>query len=336
MSIEALNEQLLRAVGVGIALFNAETLELQFCNQVFETWFDTVKTGESLKAVFPRIDQSAMFEAIDRSERYTDELQLRKKRRILVVSQTITRARMSEGSLLVVECQNITRIRELESMIDSYARMVERNTQQIEREKEQIEKLLLNIMPRAAYDEYKTFGIVAPQRYEATAVLVVGFDGLAELMDNLAPATFVSELNELYTSFDRIGEQFGCERIKTTGDRYLAIAGLTDTGADHINAVAQTALRLMRYIKRRNENAEIQWNARIGLGSGPVVGSVVGAQNYVYDVFGPAVNSALNALEAAKPLELAAGPGFSEAQPAGVSFEPILSSGQFRLAASGS
>jgi hypothetical protein len=48
---------------------------------------------------------------------------------------------MSNGqALLVVECQNITRIRELESMIDSYSALVERNTREIEREKERVER----------------------------------------------------------------------------------------------------------------------------------------------------------------------------------------------------
>ncbi len=38
--------------------------------------------------------------------------------------------------------------------------------------------------------------------------------------------------------------------------------------------------------------SEFQWNCRVGLSTGPVIGSVVGVQKYVYDIFGPGVNLA--------------------------------------------
>ena len=193
-------------------------------------------------------------------------------------------------------------------MISSYSTMVERNTRDIQREKEQVEKLLLNIMPRVAYDEYKAFGVVAPKKYNAVSVLVLDFVDFSQTIELLPPATFVSELNELYTSFDRIGEQFGCERIKTTGDTYLCIAGLHDATGDHAAAVANAAVRFVRYLKRRNENAETKWRCRIGIGSGAVVGSVVGVQKYVYDIFGPAVNAAMNARGHAAEMEVLLSP----------------------------
>lgn len=35
-----------------------------------------------------------------------------------------------------------------------------------------------------------------------------------------------------------------------------------------------------------------QWRCRIGINSGPVIGSIVGVQKYVYDIFRPGVNLA--------------------------------------------
>ena len=206
------------------------------------------------------------------------EGEFRKKRRTLVIAQTFSRARVGDEDLLVLECQNITRIRELESMIESYSAMVERNTREIKREKEQVEKLLLNVLPRGAYEEYKSFGVVQPQKYDAVSVLVLDFVDFNETIDRLPPATFVSELNELYGAFDRIGEQLGCERIRTTGDTYRCVAGMHDPTMDHAAAIAKAATRFLRFLDRRNDNSEVQWHCRIGLGFGPVVGSVVGVQ----------------------------------------------------------
>src|SRR5690606_37379136 len=178
-------------------------------------------------------------------------------------------------------CQNITRIKELESMIDSYSMRVERNTRELKREKEQVEKLLLNMMPRSVYEEYKTFGVVTPRLYKPVSVLTLDFAGFAhEMVTSLDPAVIVSELNDIYSAFDRIGEQFGCERIKTIGDAYITVSGMPDPTPDHARSVANAAARFVRYLARRNGSHPIQWQCRIGLASGAVIGSVVGVQKY--------------------------------------------------------
>lgn len=178
-------------------------------------------------------------------------------------------------------------------MIDSYSMMVERNTLTIKREKEQVEKLLLNMMPRSAYEEYKTFGVVAPRLFEPVSVLALDFEDFDETLANHEAGVIVSELNDIYSALDRIGEQFGCERIRTNGDSYIAVAGVPDPLDEHAEAAANAAVRFLRYLRQRNSSHPIQWKMRIGLASGPVVGSVVGHQKYIYDVFGPAVTRAI-------------------------------------------
>ncbi len=304
MSIEAINEQLLRSVGVGVALFEGSELKLEFCNGVFSSWFEDAKVGQSMGEVFPTLDQQNMLNKVETEGRHSTETKFRKKRRTVVVAQTFTRAEVGGQDLYVLECQNITRIRELEAMIESYSNMVERNTREIQREKDQVEKLLLNIMPRAAYEEYRDFGVVAPQRYQSVSVLVLEFVDFSSMVERLAPATLVSELNELYSSFDRIGEQLACERIRTTGDSYRCMAGMHEPGMDHLAAVANAATRFVRYLSRRTSLAESVWQCRIGIGSGAVVGSVVGNQKYVYDIFGAAVTAACEARELAGDMEV--------------------------------
>ena len=64
------------------------------------------------------------------------------------------------------------------------------------------------------------------------------------------------------------------------------------------------AIRFLRYLERRNESHHHKWQARIGLGTGAAVGSVVGVQTYVYDVFGPAVNLAARMQTYANPMKI--------------------------------
>ncbi len=304
MSIEAINEQLLRAIGVGVGLLNRANLSFQFTNDTFEEWFADRLTGNQLSEVFDELDIEALQEALSTSGRYTAEIRYKKKRRTMVIAADFTATQGDERELVVLVCQNITRIRELESMIDSYSMMVERNTREIKREKEQVEKLLLNIMPRSVYEEFKTFGVVTPQLYDPVSVLMLDFVGFTDMVASSDPSVTVSELNDIYSAFDRIGEQFGCERIKTIGDAYITVAGLPDPTPDHAKAVADTAIRFVRYLERRNASHPNQWRCRIGLASGAVVGSVVGIQKYVYDIFGPAVNLATRLQEFAEPMQI--------------------------------
>jgi len=60
----------------------------------------------------------------------------------------------------------------------------------------------------------------------------------------------------------------------------------------------------VRYLKKRNETHRIKWNCRIGLAPGPVIGSVVGIQKYVYDILGPGINLASRLEALAGPMEI--------------------------------
>jgi len=312
MSIAAINEQLLRAIGVGVALLGGKDFSFHFHNDTFEEWFDNPSEAARLEDVFEDIDTQALKEGLAANGRYTTEVRFKKKRRTMVIALDFTATREANQDIAVLVCQNITRIRELESMIDSYSMMVERNTRELKREKEQVEKLLLNVMPRSVYEEYKTFGVVTPQLYDPVSVLMLNFVGFADAVTALDPGVIVTELNDIYSSFDRIGEQFGCERIKTIGDAYITVAGLPDPTPDHVRSTANAAIRFIRYLERRNASHPHKWQCRIGLASGSVVGSVVGIQKYVYDIFGPAVNLAGELQDFSEPMQISVHDGMAD------------------------
>ncbi|SLN14112.1 Adenylate cyclase [Roseovarius albus] len=311
MSIEAINEQLLRAIGVGVALIDLDDMTLHFRNDTFNEWFGENDANAKLGDLFPALDIDALTAEMSNGGKLATETSFKLRRRTMTVALEFNHTPDTAQNIAVLVCQNITRIKELESMIDSYSMMVERNTHEIKREKEQVEKLLLNMMPRAVYDEYKTFGVVAPRLFDPVSVLSLDFVGFDDLSSQQDPGVIVSELNDIYSALDRIGEQFGCRRIRTNGDSYVAVAGVPDPNEDHALAVVNSAVRFLRYLQRRNETHPIQWQARIGVASGSVIGSVVGTQNYIYDVFGPTVTEALQFRAAAEPMSICASSDFT-------------------------
>jgi adenylate cyclase len=306
MSIASINEHLLRSIGVGVAIVRASDLEFIFCNRAFADWFALTEDDTSIEGLVEDLSQDVLAELTRGNGRFDGEIEVKRKRRTLVIALSVSVAKTVDETLLVVECQNVTRIRELESMIDSYSTMVERNTRELEREKERVERLLLNLMPRSVYEEFKTFGVVTPQLYNEVSVVMLDFVNFTEFASKTDPTVTLGELNDIFTAFDRISEQYGCERIKTIGDAYLAVAGMPDPNPDHATSVAHAAVRFIRYLERRNESHQYKWYARIGLGTGATVGSVVGIQKYVYDVFGHSVNLASRLQALADPMTIVA------------------------------
>ena len=228
MSIQAINEQLLRTIGVGIAIVRSKDLRFVFANSAFDEWFGRQDDDCTLPEVIEGITKEDIERVTHGGERFNCEVQFKKGRRTIAVSIALSFARSGSESLVVVECQNITRVRELEAMIDSYSNMVERNTRELEREKERVERLLLNLMPKSVYEEFKTFGVVTPQLYKNVSVVMLDFVDFTDFAARTDPTVTLSELNDIFTAFDRITEQYGCERIKTIGDAYLG--GLWNAG----------------------------------------------------------------------------------------------------------
>jgi PAS domain-containing protein len=151
VALSTINEQLLKSIGVGIAILRYRDLEFLFHNEAFAEWFGDPRSSETVATLMEDL-RTPVLDAFKAGGRYTGEVHIKPKRRTLVISLNLSIAEMEGEKIVVAECQNITRMRELEQMIDSYSNMVERNTRQLEREKERVEKLLLNLMPRKVYE----------------------------------------------------------------------------------------------------------------------------------------------------------------------------------------
>lgn len=292
---------LLNSMTIGVCIAEADSGVVLFCNDQFSTWFSSVCPKVALPDAVPDLTPDALAALLGGA---TTELSIKVKRRSVIIEMRGRQLLLDGKEVLVLEGQNVSRLHESEALIDSYAAMVERRTRDLEREKVRVEKLLLNIMPRSVYEEYMSFGSVAPRLFDPVSVLMLDFVGFTQMSVSADPNVTVAELNDIFTAFDRIGELYGCERIKTIGDCYLAVTGLPHETPDHAVAAAKCASKMIRYLERRNSSHEHQWLARIGIASGPVVGSVVGVQKYIYDVFGPAVNLAARLQTQSAPMEI--------------------------------
>lgn len=295
---------LLQALGTGVAVVDLENWAIRFENARF---FDTLPPGEDadapLTARLPELDAERAAQRIDRGRSYRFEFENRKGGRTTPLAIVIRALPETPGQALV-ECHDISKQKQAEYLLDSYSKLSEKHTRELQREKERVEKLLLNIMPRTVYEEMKDFGTTTPQRFDSASVMMLDFVGFTDMAISQDPAGLITELNDMFTAFDRIVELFGCERIKTIGDAYMAVSGVPDANPDHAHNVARVALRIRRYLERRNAAHAEPWLCRIGINTGPLIGSIVGIHKYVYDIFGPGVNLAARMESFSEPMQI--------------------------------
>ncbi|MCG8572597.1 MAG: response regulator [Spirochaetes bacterium] len=162
----------------------------------------------------------------------------------------------------------------------------------LQAEKEKSEKLLLNVLPSKVASDLKETGKSDPQSFENVTIFFSDLVDFTNKSAKMEPKLLLDELNDLFTHFDEIIEKNHCERIKTIGDAYLAVCGIPEKNPEHAINIINAALEILNYLKERNINSQQQWELRIGIHTGKVVGGIVGVKKYIYDIFGDSINTA--------------------------------------------
>lgn len=163
----------------------------------------------------------------------------------------------------------------------------------IELEHARSEALLTNILPSSIAARLKNpHTTIVADKYDDASVLFADIAGFTERAAHTTPNQLVALLNHVNTAFDQLVEQHGLEKIKTTGDCYMAVSGVPQPRPDHLEALACLALDLADVSNRLTDHTGEHVPIRIGLSAGPVVAGVVGTARFFYDVWGDAVNVA--------------------------------------------
>jgi len=165
-------------------------------------------------------------------------------------------------------------------------------TEELKAEKEKSDNLLQNILPIPIIRELKEKGIIVPRFYESVTLLFTDFEDFTTLASSMPPEELVTELNDIFKSFDLLINKYGLEKLKTIGDSYMAGGGFPIESNDHAVNIVKAALEMNEVILERNKNSKHKWMMRVGAHSGNIVAGVVGKIKYTYDVWGNTVNLA--------------------------------------------
>jgi adenylate cyclase len=169
--------------------------------------------------------------------------------------------------------------------------------------RERVEQLLHSMLPREVANRIQVGETSIADSHDEVCIIFADLSGFTELARRISPPHLVKMLNNLFSVFDLEAERLNIERIKTIGDAYMAISGLTQgpAGSNHVENAAEFAFAIQRAVQRFIINSGYPINVRIGIHVGPVVAGVIGVKRPAFDVWGESVNFASRLESKAEP-----------------------------------
>lgn len=173
---------------------------------------------------------------------------------------------------------------------------------------QRIGQLLKNIFPENILNELASGGKYAPKRIDHGVVLFTDFVDFSTKAKYVSPLKLINKLEGYFTKFDEIISKYNLEKIKTIGDSYMALSGVTEKEPLPAVRACLAALEIRNYMMdQRNVAIALKrdfWEVRVGLHMGPLVAGIIGDKKYSFDVWGDTVNIASRAETASKGGEI--------------------------------
>uniref|UniRef100_A0A665XCQ2 Guanylate cyclase n=1 Tax=Echeneis naucrates TaxID=173247 RepID=A0A665XCQ2_ECHNA len=183
----------------------------------------------------------------------------------------------------------------MEQYANNLENLVEERTQAYLEEKRKAENLLYQILPHSVAEQLKRGEMVQAEAFDTVTIYFSDIVGFTSMSAESTPLQVVTLLNDLYTCFDAIIDNFDVYKVETIGDAYMVVSGLpVRNGKLHAREIAGMSLALLEQVKtfkiRHRPNDQLR--LRIGIHTGPVCAGVVGLKMPRYCLFGDTVNTA--------------------------------------------
>ena len=163
---------------------------------------------------------------------------------------------------------------------------------ELRQQRKQADRLLVNILPYQIAMRLKSGARSIAESFDDVTVLFADLVNFTVASGQMSPKQIVNLLNDIFSTFDRLAERHGLEKIKTIGDAYMLAGGLPISRPDHADAAALMALDMQQAMDKFIRPDGTPFQLRIGLNTGPVIAGVIGVRKFAYDLWGDTVNIA--------------------------------------------
>ncbi|GAB1430604.1 hypothetical protein MASR2M18_14370 [Ignavibacteria bacterium] len=168
----------------------------------------------------------------------------------------------------------------------------------IERERIATDRLLYKMLPAVIVPRMKNGEKIADY-FDSASIMFADMENFTTFSQLITPEQLIDILGVVFEVFDETIQAYGCEKIKTIGDSYMAVSGVPVFYDNHAERMASAILiirdtlseRIVSYINDIADNLP-PIHFRYGLHTGHIIAGIVGQERSLYDIYGDSVNIA--------------------------------------------
>ncbi|XP_070178422.1 atrial natriuretic peptide receptor 2-like [Littorina saxatilis] len=203
----------------------------------------------------------------------------------------------------------------MEQYANNLEALVEERTADYLEQKRRAEDLLYAMLPKQVAVKLCQGAVVKAETFEFCTIYFSDICGFTALSAESTPMQVVDLLNDLYTTFDTIIENYDVYKVETIGDAYMVVSGLPiRNGNLHAREIARMSLSLLNavFTFKIRHRPQDKLRLRIGMHTGSACAGVVGQKMPRYCLFGDTVNTASRMESNGLPLKIHVSPKTKE------------------------
>ena len=146
-------EELAKSLTTGLAVADVVNWDVEYANQSFDVWFPDPPDDLSLAGRLVGLNVDRARRRIDKGRSYVFESELRRGARPIALRTTIREIELDGRRVLLAETTDDTKRKEQEHMLDSFAKLADRNKNQLEKANQALLRKTEEV--KKAYDTIK-------------------------------------------------------------------------------------------------------------------------------------------------------------------------------------
>lgn len=132
--------QLDSILGIGIAICSWDNLIIDYENEIFSEWIPANDKQSDLSNRIPELNIDRLLKRLSNELDYSFEFEIKNKKRNKVIKLFFSKLNELQSSMILIKAIDYTKEKELEYLIDSYAKIAERNKRDLEKANKMIKQ----------------------------------------------------------------------------------------------------------------------------------------------------------------------------------------------------